>query len=367
MKPKNIFLIRHGQSEGNVDYNYYSHKQDYTLLLTELGKQQAIEAGKNLLNLIDEKSKSFFYVSPLWRTRMTFEGILEGLNFKRDYNWREEPRIREQEWGHLRDKEECDRVDKERNDFGSFYYRIPDGESCADVYDRMSDFFNTLHRDFQKEDFPENCIIITHGTSIRCFLMRWFHWTVEEFESVCNPKNCEIFQMKLNENNKYDLITELRKKDILPTISRPVIEPIKPDEINKPAFEVIRLRKTTTTKNTNVSLFKIENNIFKETIFYTDIDRLFSHYVSEHLRDPVNSKFYIDAVKRLSDNKIFISGDEIDRKEYYSENKWEYMKISKFMLDGEYYITHKLSSKSGIQAFVPGGTLIDLEELTKIE
>ncbi len=103
--------------------------------------------------------------------------------------------------------------------------------------------------------------------------------------------------MKLNENNKYDLITELRKKDILPTISRPVVEPIKPVELISPTFEIIRLRITKKTTSANVSLFKVENNIFTETIYYTDIDRLFSHYVSEHLRDPAKSEFNIDAVK----------------------------------------------------------------------
>ena len=213
MKPKKIFLIRHGQSEGNLNHMVYGEKPDYKLLLTDLGQEQALQAGKNLIQLIEPNSNLMFYVSPLWRTRQTFEGVLESFN-PVSYIWREDPRIREQEWGHLRDAAECDLVEKEREKFGTFYYRIPDGESCADVYDRVSDFFNTLHRDFEKTDFPENCVIITHGTAIRCILMRWFHWTVEQFESTANPKNCEIFQMNLNPNGKYDLITPLVKKEI---------------------------------------------------------------------------------------------------------------------------------------------------------
>jgi len=212
MKPKRIFLIRHGQSEGNVDYESYKHKPDYTLLLTELGNQQATEAGKLLKEIIQDE-KIMFYISPLWRTRQTFEGVAESFDPKQ-YTWREDPRIREQEWGHLREVEESHRVEREREEFGTFYYRIPDGESCADVFDRMSDFFNTLHRDFEKPDFPENCILVTHGTSIRCILMRWFHWTVEEFESTANPKNCEIFQMQLQPGNKYKLLTPLKTKEI---------------------------------------------------------------------------------------------------------------------------------------------------------
>ena len=49
------------------------------------------------------------------------------------------------------------------------YFRIPDGESAADVYDRVSDFFNTLYRDFEKKDYPDNAIMITHGMGIRLF------------------------------------------------------------------------------------------------------------------------------------------------------------------------------------------------------
>ena len=212
MKPKNIFLVRHGQSEGNVNYEFYNQKPDYTLQLTELGKEQALEAGKNLIEKIGFDKKVMFYISPLWRTRQTFEGIYKSFNPSM-VTYREDPRIREQEWGHLRNPAECDRVEKEREEFGTFYYRIPDGESCADVYDRASDFFNTLHRDFEKTEFPENCVIVTHGTSIRCILMRWFHLTVEEFEESANPKNCEIFQMQLQDNGKYKLLTPLSYKE----------------------------------------------------------------------------------------------------------------------------------------------------------
>ena len=43
---------------------------------------------------------------------------------------------------------------------------------------------DTLHRDFQKTDFPQNVLIVTHGLTMRLFLMRWFHWTVSEFEAL---------------------------------------------------------------------------------------------------------------------------------------------------------------------------------------
>lgn len=210
MKPKNIYLVRHGESEGNVDYNFYSQKPDYQLELTNLGKQQAIEAGFKLHKMIEENNV-MFYISPLWRTRQTFEGIVKSFD-PHKIQWREDPRLREQEWGHLRTKEESYKVEEERDKFGTFYYRIEDGESCADVYDRIGQFFATMRRDFEKVDFPSQVVIVTHGTSIRTFLARWFHWIVEEFELTANPKNCEIFKLTLQPNDKYKLETPLRKR-----------------------------------------------------------------------------------------------------------------------------------------------------------
>ncbi len=210
MKPKRIVLIRHGESEGNVNQGIYAIKPDYKLRLTEKGLEQAEQCGTKLKEITKNES-CFFYVSPLWRTRGTYNQILKSFG-ENSFETREEPRIREQEWGHLKDEAECDRIEKERDDYGVFYYRIPDGESAADVYDRVSDFYGTLHRDFEKESFPENCIVVTHGMTIRLILMKWFHWTVEDFHALKNPKNCTIVVLEKGGNDKYELITEIQKK-----------------------------------------------------------------------------------------------------------------------------------------------------------
>lgn len=220
MKPKRIILIRHGESQGNVSKEVYGITPDYALELSELGKEQASNAGKELSLLVKDESM-FFYVSPFWRTRSTFEQIAKHLK-RENISWQEEPRIREQEWGHLRHPDEGAQVEKDRDHYGTFYFRIPDGESAADVYDRVSDFFGTLSRDFEKENFPENAVIVSHGMSIRLFLMRWFHWTVEEFEVLANPKNCEIVILERKEDGKYSLKMEPRKHIVKSTFQRPL-------------------------------------------------------------------------------------------------------------------------------------------------
>jgi broad specificity phosphatase PhoE len=210
MRPRRIILVRHGESEGNLDHSQYQTTQDFALKLTPAGIQQARQAGTKIKKFL-AGGDVYVYLSPYFRTRETFQYIRESIdeNITRAI---EDPRIREQDWGHLRHPDDNKGIIEERDKFSPFYYRVPDGESGADVYDRVSSFFDTLHRDFEKTNFPENVLIVSHGMTIRLFLMRWFHWSVEEFESLHNPKNCQIIVMERQADNRYKLISELKKR-----------------------------------------------------------------------------------------------------------------------------------------------------------
>ena len=99
--------------------------------------------------------------------------------------------LREQDFGNFQDFEGKRREKAERLRFGRFWYRFPNGESGADVYDRMTLFEDHLIRDINAGRFCEdtNLILITHGLTLRIFLMRWFHWSVTQMLCVYNPKN----------------------------------------------------------------------------------------------------------------------------------------------------------------------------------
>lgn len=210
MKPNRIILIRHGESEGNFDKDKYRTVPDYALNLTQKGIEQAKQAGHEIREIIGIESL-YVYHSPYFRTRQTFQYLKQGIgeNIARVI---EDPRIREMDWGHLRHPDENDEIAKQRDEYSTFYYRVLDGESGADVFDRVSTFLETLYRDFSKPSYPQNTLIITHGLTLRLFLMRWFHWTVEEFENLLNPQNCQIVVMQQQADGKYELVTKLRTR-----------------------------------------------------------------------------------------------------------------------------------------------------------
>ncbi|KAE8702657.1 Phosphoglycerate mutase-like protein AT74 [Hibiscus syriacus] len=214
--PKHIILVRHGESEGNKDPSVYTTTPDYKISLTEHGRAQARLAGSRLRDLISTKGPSqdwrvYFYVSPYERTRSTLREIGKSFSKKRVIGVREECRIREQDFGNFQVAERM-RITKEtREKFGRFFYRFPEGESAADVFDRVSSFLESLWRDIDLNRFNNNpsqelnLIIISHGLASRVFLMKWFKWSVEQFEGLYNPGNCEIRVMELGPGGEYSL------------------------------------------------------------------------------------------------------------------------------------------------------------------
>lgn len=59
-----------------------------------------------------------------------------------------------------------------------------------------------------------NLVIVSHGVTMRVFLMRWFKWTVEQFENLRNPKNCEIRVMQQGEGGEYSLLVHHTREEL---------------------------------------------------------------------------------------------------------------------------------------------------------
>ncbi|KLU85346.1 phosphoglycerate mutase family domain-containing protein [Magnaporthiopsis poae ATCC 64411] len=220
-KPRLIILIRHAQSEGNKKREIHQTIPDHRVKLTQEGWQQAYDAGRRLRAMLRADDTLHFFTSPYRRTRETTEGILATLTadepepsaFKRNnIKVYEEPRLREQDFGNFQPcSAEMERMWQERADYGHFFYRIPNGESAADAYDRVSGFNESLWRQFGDDDFASVCVLVTHGLMSRVFLMKWYHFSVEYFEDLRNVNHCEFLIMRRREDSgKYILQNKLR-------------------------------------------------------------------------------------------------------------------------------------------------------------
>jgi len=186
-----IVIVRHAQSEGNKNRSIHQTIPDHRVKLTTEGQAQALEAGKRLRALLKPDDTLRFYTSPYRRTRETTQGILESLTSddpepspfpRHKISVLEEPRLREQDFGNFQPcSAAMERMWQERADYGHFvggavsvcaseiqlklpkFYRIPDGESAADAYDRVSGFHETLYRSFQQDDFPNVTVLGEFG------------------------------------------------------------------------------------------------------------------------------------------------------------------------------------------------------------
>ena len=193
-----MILLRHAESVGNVDELAYTRIPDHALPLTEAGRAQAAAAGPAIARLLDGERPAV-YVSPYLRTRETLR-----LLDIRDSCERisQEPRLREQDWGNLQDPADQEVQKARRNEFGHFFYRLPFGESGADVDDRVAAFLSDLRR--RDENHPETVLIVSHGLTLRLLCRRLFGWSIELFESLSNPGTCE-FRVAEEQDGKWTL------------------------------------------------------------------------------------------------------------------------------------------------------------------
>ncbi|MCO5585609.1 hypothetical protein L7F22_039544 [Adiantum nelumboides] len=216
-RPTRIILVRHGQSEGNVDETAYTRIPDNQISMTETGWKQALKCGQAIRKLIESDGVDdwsvYFYVSPYKRALQTLRGIGRAFDRHHIAGVREEPRIREQDFGNFQDREKMRQEKEKRARYSRFFYRFPDGESAADVYDRLTGFRETLRSDIDLGRFqrPEvrsknmNLVIVSHGLTLRLFLMRWYKWTVTQFEAINNFPNAGLLVMQLGTNGRYSL------------------------------------------------------------------------------------------------------------------------------------------------------------------
>jgi broad specificity phosphatase PhoE len=176
-----ITLVRHGESEGNIQKRYGGH---YNFPLTEEGKKQAEAIARRL----SKEKYDHIYVSDLTRTRETASRIIVyHPNTPVTYD----PRLREKHLGMYEgQKEEEHKIDK----WGS----IEGGESQEQLKDRIISFLDYLWQGHK----GENILLITHGGYITTMLM---HLAGSNDIKKYHPKNASVSIVRFDLNNGHEI------------------------------------------------------------------------------------------------------------------------------------------------------------------
>lgn len=211
----NILLVRHALSEANLDKRVNMRLPDQRIPLADVGRKQAEAAGEFLAGFLSQPEqqhgKTRILCSPYLRTRQTSAAIEAQLTQHGiDFDKREEIALREISFGlfdgFADDELEANfpleyrwyqkhlEVEKTNGADGEFWAAMPLGESRAQVADRVKGVFGTILRDADpsRPDPIQNFVVVSHGVTIRAFLLQWLHHEFEWYGRQRNPANCSV-------------------------------------------------------------------------------------------------------------------------------------------------------------------------------
>jgi probable phosphoglycerate mutase len=205
--PDALWLVRHGESAGNVARDRAEAAglplidlagRDMDVPLSPLGREQAEALGRWFARLPTERRPNVVLCSPYVRARQTMDLLVRladvqvpGLRTVVD------ERLREKEFGDL------DRLTKAgitarfpeqallRARLGKFYYRPPNGESWCDVLLRVRSVLDQI----QLQHRGERVLVIGHQVIVLCFrylLERMTEQQILDVDAAGDVANCSI-------------------------------------------------------------------------------------------------------------------------------------------------------------------------------
>jgi probable phosphoglycerate mutase len=179
--PDRLWVVRHGESAGNVarDAAYaagVTHieitERDVEVPLSERGVQQGVALGRWFAALPTTERPEVVLCSPFLRARSTAELIRDnGGLARREERFVIDERLREREFGIL-DRLTSVGIEKfhpQQAEFkrvlGKFYHRPPGGESWSDVILRLRSALDTLSLHYPMR----RVLVVAHEVVVMCF------------------------------------------------------------------------------------------------------------------------------------------------------------------------------------------------------
>lgn len=213
-----IFLVRHGLSQANENWETNKRIADHAIELTDEGKEQAAAAGRQLATYFASvpnlrwtaghhhpRPHIRMWNSPYTRTRQTADILRKNCLRDNSVPWihdsREHLLLAEQQFGVFDGLSDAEReeqypefqayYEKCKSFEGKLWPKMPLGESRFEVAQRVHQAFGTFHRDADRYNI-RNIVVVGHGTTNRAFTMMWLHLPYEWMHEEPNPNNCSI-------------------------------------------------------------------------------------------------------------------------------------------------------------------------------
>jgi broad specificity phosphatase PhoE len=205
--PDAIWLVRHGESAGNVARDAAEAAglpvidipmRDVDVPLSPLGERQSTALGQWFGKMSPKEWPNVVLVSPYTRARETATRVLETAGIDRtDITYLVDERLREKEFGIF---DRLTRVGiqarypdqaEARTVLGKFYHRPPGGESWCDVILRLRNVIDTITRDYRRE----RVLVVAHQVIVLCFRYLLERMTEEEILAIDRAQevaNCSV-------------------------------------------------------------------------------------------------------------------------------------------------------------------------------
>ncbi|MDQ1816401.1 histidine phosphatase family protein [Massilia sp. CCM 9210] len=204
--PQQIWLVRHGQSAGNVARDAAEAaagllidiaERDVDVPLSPLGVEQARALAGWFAAMPEDQRPNVVLHSPYVRAADTARIIMEQLGPDSLMAVHVDERLREKEFGILDRltvlgiQHQYPELYEQRQHVGKFYFRPPGGESWCDVILRLRSIIDTITREFCKE----RVLIVGHQVTVNCF--RYLFERLDEasilaFDRAGDVPNCSV-------------------------------------------------------------------------------------------------------------------------------------------------------------------------------
>jgi broad specificity phosphatase PhoE len=190
----NLYLIRHGQSVGNVDHTEYMRTDDSLIELTNIGKEQCVLVAKDLNWKLKENDQTVVLCSSPYNRAISSAEIIQcNLNFDSDIYIVDE--LKERKLGSLVSEIDWSVTltskDIAENPKLHWNYRPKDGESYADTYARAQQFYNDLIGSCEEHNIS-NVIVVSHYVFLQTLIMVIDNLSQEDWPFMKPINNAEI-------------------------------------------------------------------------------------------------------------------------------------------------------------------------------